>query len=196
MDFDWNENTVIMDGEPYKRPPKTYRYCLTGNNDAKNPLVVIGLNPSTADNKEPDQTMRKVLSYFKNNKNEFDGFVMINLYPLRSPCPEELRKSGIEKKIHEKNLESIKKHIESLNEPTILLAFGANIVKIPGLADCFKEIVEEIKSYNPKWRYLDKTKEGHPKHLLYLPSNLKLKEFNIDEYLDSSVIKNHLNNLI
>ena len=186
MPFKWDSTTVIMDGEPYKRPPKTYRYCLTGNKDAKNPLVVIGLNPSTADEKESDKTMSKVV-YFMENKSfdgkTFDGFVMLNLYPLRTPCPEELKRSGIDPKEHKKNLDGIKKHIESINEPTILLAFGTNIVKIAGLVDCFKEIVKECKTYNPKWCCLGITKYGHPAHPLYLSNDLEITKFDVEEYL-------------
>ncbi|MBO4437903.1 MAG: DUF1643 domain-containing protein [Spirochaetaceae bacterium] len=178
---EWKVRTVVPITVTMEGDKENYRYCLTGNEDAKNPLIVLGLNPSTANEEKPDPTMKKVVSFME--LNDFDGFKMLNLYSKRTPYPKKLKSIGINPKEHKKNLESIKKHIELLNEPTILLAFGANIVEIDGLVDCFKEIVKECKAYNPKWRCLDTTKDGHPKHPLYLSKNLRLREFDVDEYL-------------
>ena len=186
MSFDWNVKTtvpikVLMDGEPYNLNTKTYRYSLKGNAAAINPLIVIGLNPSTADEEKPDQTMKRVVSLME--INGFDGFVMLNLYPLRTPYPKKLKSIGIDSEEHKTNLEKIDSCIKYISKPTILLAFGANIAKIKGLANCFKDIVEQCKSYNPDWCCLDKTKDGHPKHPLFLPEDLRLQDFDIDDYL-------------
>ncbi len=197
MPFVWNSNTVTMDGEAYIPAPKTYRYCLTGNKDAKNPLVVIGLNPSIADNSMPDPTMEKLLLYMNHNKDfeKFDGFLMLNLYPLRTPSPDELKRNGIEDAVHQLNREKIRFHIKQVcgfvNEPSILLSCGVNIVKIKGLVKCFTDITEDIVkscgSYSPKWFCLDTTKDGHPAHILYLKKDLRLKEFNIENYIEKFI---------
>jgi hypothetical protein len=54
----------------------------------KKKLFVIGLNPSTATDIKPDATITRV------NKvaiqNGFDGFLMLNLYPLRATYPTDL----------------------------------------------------------------------------------------------------------
>ena len=44
-----------------------------------NPLVVIGVNPSTATNKKLDFTVTKVMEYAE--RNDFDSFIILNVYP-------------------------------------------------------------------------------------------------------------------
>lgn len=170
-----------MDGELYNPDKETYRYCLIGNINAKNPLVVLGLNPSTADNSKPDPTMKRVIHFME--QNGFDGFIMINLYPLRTSSPKELKKHGVKNEIHEENLKKIRLYIQNLKKPAcILLGFGTNIEIIPKLKDYLKDIVSECQNYKPKWYCLCITKYGHPGHLLYLPENLKLNDFDVNEY--------------
>ena len=59
---------------------KTHRYVLASR--CAKPLVVIGVNPSTANEKYPDPTVRKVMGFAE--LNNYDGFVMLNLYAQRS----------------------------------------------------------------------------------------------------------------
>ena len=54
---------------------------------------------------------------------------------------------------------------------------------IPELMDCFKDIISICNAYNVQWFCLQKTKEGHPSHPLYLNSKLKLIKFDVDDYL-------------
>jgi hypothetical protein len=56
-----------------------YRYVLASR--CVKPLVVIGVNPSTANEKYPDPTVRKVMGFAE--LNNYDGFVVLNLQPLR-----------------------------------------------------------------------------------------------------------------
>tara|TARA_R110000787_G_scaffold42161_3_gene103679 strand:+ start:2785 stop:3021 length:237 start_codon:yes stop_codon:yes gene_type:complete len=60
---------------------------ILGKNGARK-LFVVGLNPSTANKEKSDTTVAKVETVARNNG--FDGFVMANLYPLRSTDPNEL----------------------------------------------------------------------------------------------------------
>lgn len=148
MSFVWNSETVSMDGDLYDKNKKSYRYCLIGNKNASNPLIVIGLNPSTADNIKPAPTMRRIITFMENNG--FDGFIMINLYPLRTPSPTELKIMGIDKEKHNKNLYKIKSYIKDFKNPSFLLAFGSKIHYIPELKRCFKDIITVYNAYNPK----------------------------------------------
>ena len=59
---------------------ETHRYVLASR--CVKTLVVIGVNPSTANEKYPDPTVRKVIGFAK--LNNYDGFVMLNLYAQRS----------------------------------------------------------------------------------------------------------------
>ena len=58
---------------------RTHRYVLASR--CTKPLAVIGVNPSTANEKYPDPTVRKVMGYA--DLNNYDGFVVLNLQPLR-----------------------------------------------------------------------------------------------------------------
>ena len=64
----------------------TARFILGKNGKRK--LFVVGLNPSTANRYRSDTTVAKVETVTINNS--FDGFVMVNLYPLRSTDPNRL----------------------------------------------------------------------------------------------------------
>ena len=69
------------------------------------PLIVMGINPSTADAEKPDPTIRKVMGFAE--INGFDSFVMINVYPQRATIPKELHKKP-DKNIMQENAERIK----------------------------------------------------------------------------------------
>lgn len=187
MAFVWNKDTVSMIGEPYNANKPTYRYCLIGNKNAKKPLIVIGLNPSTADENNYDPTMRRVISFI--DSNGFDGFVMFNLYPVRTLHPEDLIKIGLKEDIHKGNLKEINSYIETLikhikTNPTILLAFGVHITTIPILTRYFEDIIrniaEKCKPYKPEWYRLQSV---HPQHPLRFPKDSFLESFDVNEYI-------------
>ena len=52
------------------------------------PLVVIGMNPSHARESESDRTVNHVIEV---SKREHMGWLMLNLYPERSPKPKALK---------------------------------------------------------------------------------------------------------
>lgn len=106
----------------------TVRYALI--KEGKSMLYVFGVNPSTATDKKSDPTMRKVVNFAK--YNGFNGFAMMNLYPLRSTNPHALPKV-INEELHQRNLAEIKKVVGQENNPVILLAFGDAIDDAPYL---------------------------------------------------------------
>ena len=85
-------------------PPVNTDIRLSLLKDGKNVLIVIGFNPSTADKDKKDPTMGSVLYHAENNG--YDGFVMLNLYPLRSTSPDKLP-NEIDPVIHQQNIEHI-----------------------------------------------------------------------------------------
>lgn len=54
----------------------------------ENPLVCIGVNPSTAEPDKLDPTLRSVKAWAK--RLGFDGWIMLNLYPQRATNPNDL----------------------------------------------------------------------------------------------------------
>lgn len=144
------------------------------------PLFVIGLNPSTADDRTPDPTMRRV--YGNAIRNGWDSFVMLNLYPQRTPYPIELPRR-MNKEIHLDNLSNITSLFEKYKGVSILCAWGGDILIRPYLKTCLTEIISVIQDKDIKWLKIgDLTKNRHPRH----PSRggyTELTEFDIMQYL-------------
>ncbi len=136
----------------------------------KKPLIVIGLNPSTANANESDATMRRIMGYAE--RNGFDSFIMFNLYPQRTTNPNGLD-SELDESKHESNLEAIKDSIKGIENPTILLGYGNNI-RIRGyLKKCLKDIIGILMEYTPSFVKIGQyTKMGVPRH----PSRGSYKE--------------------
>ena len=68
---------------------KKYRYSLTRIWDEDKPNVMfVMLNPSTADEKNDDPTIRRCINFAK----DFGagGIYVVNLFPLRATNPNEL----------------------------------------------------------------------------------------------------------
>ena len=187
-DFDYNDVTCIP-----KRDGRI-RYVLKkpGDNIGKNPLFVICLHSTTADEDEHDPTVRRAMTIaeekFKQFKR-FDGFVMFNLYPLRifplreGKLPTELPDTD-EQKLLGKNIAAIKKELANANvtKPTIWAAWGGGIKKKPYLRECLREIVPDVEEAT--WlRFGDFTTDGHPRHPLYVKGDSKISEFKIKEYI-------------
>ena len=145
-------------------------------------LIVIGLNPSTADETTPDPTMKSVLRFVEHEG--YDGYVMMNLYSERCTKPENLPRS-FDKSMHIKNLSIIKRMDAKYPSADVLLCFGNGIYKRMYLEYCFYDIYEALKRHQ-RWLSIGgeeaKTKYGHPRHPLYASTNLGLKEFDIQEY--------------
>ena len=125
-------------------------------------MIVFGVNPSIANAYRSDPTIRRVQGYAQ--RNGFDGFVMLNVYPIIKTNPKELDKN-INVELHRENIKEIKKAIDHIENPTILVAFGNTINTHPYLKDCFREIVEAILHKNISWKQIGAlTKAGNPRH--------------------------------
>jgi hypothetical protein len=164
-------------------PPKddTLRYVLkkAGNKT----LYVIGLNTSTADESEPDPTVGKAMKIAA--AQGYDGFVMFNLYPLRETEPSKLPESD-ERKLVEKNIAAIQKELGGVTKPTILAAWGANIEKRGYLGECLRKIVQLTAVQGATWQHFgDLTKDGHPRHLLYVDGESALSKFDVKKYIET-----------
>lgn len=164
-------------------------YSTSPSNDARfylgtkgsNPLIVIGVNPSTATKEKSDNTISKVKKFASINK--FDSWLMLNIYPQRATDPSNLHKK-INESFHKQNLRKIKEIIGGYNRPTICAAWGNTIKKRDYLKRCLREIYDELKQFGLEWKTIGSlTKQGNPGHPLRLSYELNLKEFDIKEYL-------------
>lgn len=143
----------------------------------KRMLYVFGVNPSTATESRSDPTMRKVIGFAK--RNGFDGFAMMNLYPLRSTNPFSLPKV-INEEFHQRNLAEIKKVISNGNNPVVLLAFGNSIGAAPYLKKCLSDIVAMLQPLHPQWKQIGNlTKKGNPRHPSRASYSLGLQDLDV-----------------
>ena len=139
---------------------KKERYSLKREWDkSKNKILYIMLNPSFADDKDDDPTIRRLINFTK--KFNYGGFLVGNIFTTITPNPKELDKS---KGMSDKNFEELIKLINKVDQ--IVYAWGSSIEE-PQL---LKKLV-----LNPKC--FGKNLNGTPKHPLYLPSQTKLINF-------------------
>lgn len=143
----------------------------------KNTLICIGANPSKADENNSDMTINKLCQILANNG--YDGYVMLNLYPLIAIKPDDLPKE-CDESIYEKNLKNIERILNEFSSSDILLCYGGVIKKRKYLKEiCLKDILKLCKGRNIKC--LGATKEDLPKHPSRISTKTKIIECNIDE---------------
>ena len=170
--------------EPYIiNDDNAIRYVLGKYNNK--PMVVFGINPSTATNDKSDTTISKVSSFAQ--RYGFDGYVMLNVYPVRATQMDGKTRGGaqlshsFDKSIHEENLCHISQYISK--ECLLVAAWGVSIRKRAYFMQLLRDINEIAKEKGVRWHCFGKTKAGHPSHPSRLPYNNKPMDFDIDAYL-------------
>jgi hypothetical protein len=140
---------------------RIHRYYLERCWDFKKPsLMVIGLNPSTADERKNDPTVTRCISYAK--KWKFGRIYMMNIFAFRATDPIDMKNSS--DPIGNKNDMWLLKVARRSN--LILCAWGNH-----GLyKDRSTRVFSLLKKY--KLYCLEINKTGMPKHPLYCNGNL------------------------
>lgn len=157
-----------------------YRYIL--GTRGKKPLICIGINPSTAEPGNLDNTLKSVERIALGNG--FDSFIMFNVYAQRATSPDHMEKQ-CNTLLHKENLEAFRYVLSIAERPTVWAAWGAIIEKRGYLADCVQDMVEVGQEYGADWVCAGAiTKKGHPHHPLYLRKDEKIKSFDIIGYLE------------
>lgn len=145
-----------------------------------NPLVCFGINPSTAHPDRLDPTVKRIQDFA--HTNGFDSFIMLNVYPQRATKPK-LMDTARDEVLHRENISQIKRILCDGNR-TILAAWGTTITIRPYLIECLREIVHAVSGFPCHWVNLgDLTKEGHPRHPLYIKGDDPLRDFDIMGYV-------------
>lgn len=138
-----------------------YRYQLWRIWDQTLPLAVfIMLNPSTADAEEDDPTIRRCMNYARSWG--YGGIKVVNLFAYRATNPMELAK--------------VSDPIGPLNNQYIFDAVNNSYIVIAAWGthgSLYNRDKKVIRIFENKLRYLGLTKDGHPKHPLYLKADLK-----------------------
>ena len=136
----------------------------------KNNLVVVGINPSIATIDDLDPTAKRIKKYA--DIHNFDGWIIINLYPQINKDVNKLDKEMNDKlvKLNLKKIETILNR----DDITLVAAWGEAIEWRNYLKDCFREIDLLVKKYNHQWKCFELTKYGHPCHPLMRKKGFKL----------------------
>ena len=98
-----SENTAYDRGKWLYVPDfySEYRYIL--GTRGKNPLIAIGINPSTAEPDNLDNTLKSVERIALGNG--YDSFVMFNVYAQRATDPDKMEKTCNES-LHRENMKA------------------------------------------------------------------------------------------
>lgn len=158
-----------------------YRYIL--GTRGKHPLICIGINPSTAQPGDLDNTLKSVERIALGNG--FDSFIMFNVYAQRATDPDSMEQQ-CNMALHRENLEAFRYVLSISEEPTVWAAWGTIIEKRDYLPCCLRDMLAVGTEFGARWCCAGAvSKKGHPHHPLYLRKDEKLKHFDIDSYLRS-----------
>ncbi|WP_320168129.1 DUF1643 domain-containing protein [Mangrovibacterium marinum] len=142
-----------------------YRYVLARVFDKDKPMVAfVGLNPSTADDKDDDPTIRKCIRYCTQWK--FGGFYMVNLFAIRSSDPNEIYR--VDDPVGTNNDEHLVEVFKKVEK--VIFCWG-NAGGYRGRNLDVSKLVE-----NPYCLKINGT--GEPAHPLYLSRSLEPIEYN------------------
>lgn len=140
---------------------RTWRYWLSRRWGGGDALVVIGLNPSTADETEDDPTIRRCIGYGR--AWGFGKLVMLNLFAYRATDPKEMKKAA--DPIGSFNDATLRSYARDAG--MILAAWGAH-GDFKGRGDIVRRMLSDRPLY-----CLGVTNAGQPKHPLYLRADLQ-----------------------
>ena len=143
---------------------RKYRYALSRTwNGKKKTILFIGLNPSTANEKIDDPTIRRCINYAQNWG--YGSLLMVNLFAYRATIPTELK--------------NVKNPIGNDNDLHIIeLSKKADLsVAAWGNEGSHLNRDKEIKKILPNLMCLKINKSGQPAHPLYQKKDLKLIKY-------------------
>jgi len=143
-----------------------YRYRLSRTWGDGKPAVFVMLNPSTADASEDDPTIQRCIGFA--DKWHCGGLVVVNLFAFMAAKPKAMLAAS--DPVGPDNL----KHVYAATRYADLVVCawgttGAYMGQGAKIVDCVK------RAGNAHMTSLGTTKDGHPKHPLYLAGDTELQ---------------------
>ncbi len=127
-------------------------------------LMLIGLNPSTADERRNDPTVRRGIGF--GYRWGYGGLFMCNAYTLASTDPKKLNTENPLDIAAPLAMRIIRAHCKEA-----IACWGNQIELVRG----WEDRVDRIKNDLSPLHCLGMTKQGHPRHPLYLPYSTRLE---------------------
>ena len=157
-----------------------YRYIL--GTRGKNPLICIGINPSTAAPDDLDNTLKSVERIAL--ANGYDSFIMFNVYAQRATSPDDMEPL-LNMRLHSENMKAFRYILSLCKRPSVWAAWGTIIEKRDYLPLCVRDMISLGNEFGAEWFSAGpRSKKGHPHHPLYLKKDCSLDSFDPTEYLD------------
>lgn len=161
------ESTAIFEN----KKNQLYRYFLSRQWGQLPPLIVIMLNPSTADAFKNDPTVQLIENLAKSMG--FGGYIVLNVAAYRATEPADMLKQ--KDPIGQHNLDVISWTVRAVINrwvitPAILLAYGNNVDKLPNGKQHVLSIIDTCKDIG-NLLCLEITKRNHPRHPLYFDTS-------------------------
>jgi hypothetical protein len=153
-----------------------YRYVLTRVwKKSKPQLLIIGINPSTADASQDDPTIRRLTQFAQ--ANGFGGFLMLNLFAYRASKTHVLRD-----KIHVVSLEHIigpenDKYLKTnIKKADKVICMWGRYAKLPSINRAMKvyDMIPKDKRF-----CFGYNNDDSPTHPLFSPNPLTLRPFHL-----------------
>lgn len=139
-----------------------YRFALGRIDDCSPgspPFVVIGMNPSDARKGRSDKTVNHVIDV---SKRKHSGWLMLNLYPERSPKPKALK--PYDAGLSAANCEAIEQVLQHLGVAEVLGAWG-NMGGSATIRQALPDVLALMGLMNLRIYTLDPLlKTGNPAH--------------------------------
>lgn len=147
-----------------------YRYQLKRQWDAKKDLVLfIGLNPSIADAKIDDPTIRRCIGF--SERENYGGFIMANLFAYRATSPNDMKNYNTP--IGNLNNYWLEQSIKDCKWVIVCWGtHGSHQERHIAVNELLRNHLDTVPIL-----CFGKTKSGQPKHPLYLSSNCKLLNY-------------------
>lgn len=139
------------------------RYLLAKK--GKNNLLVVGLNPSTADAEKSDPTVRNIDTITGNNG--YNGWLLVNLYPKRKSSPSDLELAA-EPEIYWYNLHLIKHLLDQdqfrIKDAWLAWGDGVDTLKRSYLKQAAGYLYKNLLLHDLNYYCIGRTGKANPRH--------------------------------
>jgi hypothetical protein len=143
-----------------------YRYSLTRTFNYTDPcLQIVMLNPSTADADIDDPTIRRCVNFALREK--FGGICVTNLFAFRATSPQDMKRAADPVGPDNHSALEIALRDAKADGSPVLCAWGTH-GEFGGRDKWFRQLAKTIGT---DLVHLGLTKDGHPKHPLYVKSD-------------------------